>query len=99
MKLIYSDPAIVDLIRLRAFIAESNPDAASRVAQDLVERIDNLLVFPYMGRPVDLAPDPHVIRDMVFGKYVVRYAVRQEVIAILRIWHHAEQRGRESPNE
>lgn len=93
MKLIYSEPAIGDLLRLKAFIAENNVDAASRIAQELVERIENLLKFPYMGKPVALAPDPHSIRDMVFGRYVVRYAVRQDVLVILRIWHHAEQRG------
>lgn len=92
MKLIYSEPALDDLVRLRAFIEANSPDAANRIALEIVERIENLLTFPHMGRPVDFAPDPNVIRDMVFGRYVVRYAVRQEVIAILRVWHHAEQR-------
>jgi plasmid stabilization system protein ParE len=93
MKLIYSEPALHDLVRLRAFIEANSPDAANRIALELVERIENLLIFRHMGKPVDFAPDPAVIRDMIFGQYVVRYAVRQEVIAVLRVWHHAEQRA------
>ena len=92
MKLIYAEPALEDLKRLKDFIDQKNADAAMRVTEELVERIEKLLIFPQMGKPVVLAPDPNVIRDMVFGKYIVRYAYRSEVVAILRIWHHAEQR-------
>lgn len=92
MRLVYSEPALSDLMRLKAFIDQNSPEAASRIALELVERIEKLLIFPRMGKPVALAPDPNIIRDMVFGKYIVRYAAYQEVIAILRIWHHAESR-------
>jgi plasmid stabilization system protein ParE len=92
MRLVYSESALSDLMRLKAFIDQNSPEAASRIALELVERIEKLLIFPLMGKPVALAPDPNIIRDMVFGKYIVRYAAYQEVIAILRIWHHAESR-------
>jgi len=34
-----------------------------------------------------------VLRDAVFGNYVVRYVPRPDVLIILRIWHHYEDRG------
>ncbi|MCK2148754.1 hypothetical protein MYE70_06705 [Marinobacter alexandrii] len=40
--------------------------------------------------PVELAPVPDSIRDMVFGKYIVRYSVHVSAIIILRVWHELE---------
>ena len=90
MKLVYTDEAIEDLKRLREFIAVHNPPAAGRVATELVSKIKLLPDFPGMGTPVELAPVPDSIRDMVFGKYVVRYSVHVSAIIILRVWHELE---------
>lgn len=90
MKLVYADEAIEDLKRLRAFIATHNPAAAARIATELVSKIELLPEFPKMGVPVAAAPVPDSVRDMVFGKYVVRYSLHASVIIILRIWHGLE---------
>jgi len=92
MRLTYSSDAVKDLVRLRAFIEEKNPASAARMADELVRRIESLGRFPEMGRAVALAPEPNTIRDMVFGDSVVRYVPRGEVVIILRIWHHYEDR-------
>ncbi len=92
MKLVYSEESVADLVRLRAFIAEKDPLAAARVATELIARIENLRLFPTMGRAVELAQDPKAIRDAVFGKYVIRYATHTETIVTLRIWQHYEDR-------
>lgn len=90
MKLVYTDEAIEDLKRLREFIAAHNPSAAARIATELVGKIELLPDFPRMGAPVEIAPVPDSIRDMVFGKYIVRYSLHAHVIIILRIWHSLE---------
>jgi plasmid stabilization system protein ParE len=90
VKLVYSQEAVADLVRLRDFIANNDPTAAARVAADLVARIDGLCGFPEMGRSVSQAPEPDSIRDFIFGKYVVRYTVHGTALVILRIWHHYE---------
>lgn len=90
MKLVYTDEAIEDLKRPRGFIAAHNPPAAGRIASELVSKIELLPDFPRMGTPVELAPVPDSIRDMVFGKYVVRYSVHVSAIIILRVWHELE---------
>lgn len=92
MKLVYSEEAILDLRRLRDFIAQKDPAAARRIGVELVQRMENLRQFPGMGRPVELAPEPESIRDAVFGSYIVRYSVHTESVVILRIWHHYEDR-------
>jgi len=90
-EIIYTQEAIADLQRLREFIAENNPSAAQRIARELISRISQLQQMPMMGRPVASAPE-EIIRDMVFGKYTVRYVVHAQTLGILRIWHHYEDR-------
>ena len=90
MKLVYTDEAVEDLKRQREFIAVHNPSAAGRIATELVSKIELLPGFPRMGTPVEMAPVPDSIRDMVFGKYVVRYSVHVSAIIILRVWHELE---------
>ncbi|MGH8398306.1 MAG: type II toxin-antitoxin system RelE/ParE family toxin [Gammaproteobacteria bacterium] len=94
MRLLYSETAVSDLVRLREFIVEKDPLAAARVGAELVTRIENLLVFPELGHIVDQAPDPKVMHDVIFGKYIVRYTIHSETIVILRVWHYYEGRGR-----
>ena len=95
MKLVYTDEAIDDLKRLRAFIAAHNPTAAARIAKELLERIGRLAEFPRMGTRVEIAPQPDTIRDIVFGNYIVRYSIHPSTVIILRIWHGLE--GERSP--
>lgn len=90
MKLVYTEEAIADLKRLREFIAVHNPSGAARIAAELVGKIQLLQDFPAMGSPVEMAPVPDSVRDMIFGKYVVRYSVHTNAIIILRVWHGLE---------
>lgn len=93
MKLIYSQEAVADLVRLRAFIDEKNPSAAARVAEELIARVEVLCTFPNMGIKVEQAPPPADVRDMVFGDYIVRYSVHAQALSVLRLWHHHENRA------
>jgi len=90
VKLVYTYEAIDDLKRLREFISVHNPKAAARIATELVGKIELLPDFPKMGVPLGMAPIPDSVRDMVFGKYVVRYSVHTSAIIILRVWHSLE---------
>ncbi|KKO44117.1 plasmid stabilization protein [Arsukibacterium ikkense] len=90
MKLVYTNDAIEDLKLLREFIAVHNPTAASRIAAELIAKMELLPEFPRMGTPVQMAPVPDVIRDMVFGKYVVRYSIHTSAVIVLRVWHELE---------
>ena len=86
----YSPEAIQDLMRLREFLAIKNPYAEKRVANELLEGIDRLKVFPKMGLPVSKAPSPELVRDLFIDTYTVRYLIKNTQIFILRIWHGKE---------
>jgi toxin ParE1/3/4 len=90
MRLIFSRAAVLDLVRLREFIAMHNPGAVKRVSRRLRGAIKGLVNNPQIGRPV---PDlPGEVRELIFGKYIARYEVRAHSLYILRIWHGKEDR-------
>jgi len=90
VKLFFSASAVHDLKRLREFIARHNPDAAQRTARRLKGAVESLVHAPQKGRPV---PDlPGEIRELVFGKYIIRYETRKDSLYVLRVWHGREER-------
>lgn len=92
MKILYSPESVNDLIRLRKFIEVENPLPAQRVANTLKKGIKQLKTFPYLGVEVPPAPNPEMIRDLIIGKYIVRYLIRSHGIYILGVWHYRENR-------
>lgn len=92
MRLVYAQEAVADLARLRDFIAEHDPAAASHISADLISRIDTLCAFPETGRSLSEAPQPDSVREFIFGNHVLRYSMHADALAILRIWHHYEDR-------
>lgn len=93
MKLVYSERAVSDLTRLREFIAQHNPSAATRVASELVTKVEHLRRFPLIGKLVDESPEPRQIRDLVVSDYIVRYLPTESVVIVLRVWRHREHRS------
>ncbi len=89
MKLLYTGPALVDLDRLKRWIAIHNPNAARRMVTRLKLNVLQLVQFPLLG--VALEENP-AIRDLIVDDYIVRYRVDTEkvTIYILKIWHSRE---------
>jgi plasmid stabilization system protein ParE len=88
---------VVDLERLRQFLIEAGAPYAKRMANDIIQGLQILRLFPRMGLPVQRAPDPDVIRDFYIDKYCVRYLITTEIIYILRIWHGREDERNKTP--
>ena len=78
-----------DLVRLREFIAQNNPQAAERVSLRLRQAIGKLVLYPDIGHAV---PEFENVRELIAGNYVVRYLREEDTIFILRIWHGKEFR-------
>jgi len=99
LKLVFTRLAHQDLVRLRQFIAEHDPNAAARAANRIKAVAQLLTDQPLVGRPVD-APTGTARNDirelpLTFGSggYILRYQLLQKQIRVLRIWHaHEEQK-------
>ncbi len=89
MKLTFTLSAQRDLVRLRDFVAQKNPDAAGRISQELRLAVGKITDHPYIGVSIEDITD---VQDLVRGDYIVRYLVRHEEVCILRIWHCKEDR-------
>lgn len=89
MSLQFSERALGDLVRLRAFIAERDPAAAERITGRLLESLRALAEQPFSGRSLEDVP----VRQWVAGDYVARYVVRgDDEVVVVRIWHTREAR-------
>ena len=94
-RVIYTQPALDDLIRLREFLTEKSPEAANKARDTLLAALKSLALFPESNQPV---PDLPFHREMViaFGArgYVARYRYeRGGDVVVLRIRHQRERRS------
>jgi toxin ParE1/3/4 len=81
----WSRRAIDHLVHLRAYIARENPNAATRVATDVLTAVDHLAAFPNAGRPGRLAGT----RELVVSHtpYVLAYRLRGDRLEVLAVFH------------
>jgi toxin ParE1/3/4 len=90
-KILWLDSAVNDLARLRAFIAEVNPNAASKAAKIIRGATDNLQEFPLIGKPVEELEDFYdLFIEFGSGGYHLRYKFFNEKIYIIHIKHSRE---------
>jgi toxin ParE1/3/4 len=94
-RLVLTQEARLDLIRLHDFICEHSPKAANRFAKVLKQNIKQLVNHPLLGKQVADMNIPE-LRDIFisFGQsgYVVRYHVTITEIQIIKIWSGRENR-------
>lgn len=91
-RLIWSQPALLDVARLYSFCAPKSRDAARRAAAVIRKGVKELGRHPQMGRPVEeLSPE---FREWVVefgqGAYVVLYHYDGKQVVILAVRHGRE---------
>jgi len=89
-RIIWTETAAQDLRGVTEFIALDNPDAARRLAEAILGKIETLSQLPMMGRIVPEKRNP-TIREVILSPYRIVYQTEQkhEVIHVARIWHAA----------
>jgi plasmid stabilization system protein ParE len=91
-KIIYTEQSLADLERIIEFIRSDKPTAAARFGDALLNHIDLLSSYPYMGSPVSR---PSGIRKILHSPVQVYYRILREraVVEILHLWHAARELG------
>jgi len=83
-RLIWTEPALLDLDEIAEYIALDNPSAASRFVQKVFDRMDLLAAHPRSGkRPPELLSTPY--REVVVAPCRVFYRVEKQTIYILSV--------------
>ena len=89
--IVWAESAIADLDSLCSFIAGHDPRAAERVGRGILEHVELLARFPFIG-PAYPMGSAGSIREIIFRRvYRIFYAVTEQrrTVEILRVWHGA----------
>ena len=89
-KIVWSQTAVEDLKGIVQYIVLDDPDAAAKLADRVIERIETASELPLSNRIVP-EKGQESIREAILKPYRIIYHVDAErsVIHILRIWHAA----------
>ncbi|MBC8444331.1 type II toxin-antitoxin system RelE/ParE family toxin [Candidatus Woesearchaeota archaeon] len=90
LNLIISPKADSDLKDIQLFIQQENPMAAVRVTEAILQQLENLRLFPYVGTSVKGLNNFRKLAIKGFPYYVF-YSVGQSNIHILRVYHTARE--------
>jgi toxin ParE1/3/4 len=83
-RLIWTEPALLDLDEIAAYIALDNPQAASRFVRTVFEKVERLKGQPESGRhPPELARTPY--REVVVPPCRLFYRTEDDKVYILYV--------------
>ena len=87
-KVIWTETAADDLQAIVRYIAADDPEAARRLAERILARIDAAAALPFSCRSVPERENPSV-REALLRPYRIIYTVDElrEAIYVVRIWH------------
>jgi plasmid stabilization system protein ParE len=90
-QILYTEPAIADLEEILFYSWSKFPGAAERFAVALLNHVDLLKSFPYVGSPVTGLPG---VRQLVHTPILIYYRVDEDrkCVDILHFWHAARKR-------
>lgn len=83
-RLIWSEPALLDLQEIAEYIALDNPTAASRYIRKVFSVVERLKRHPNSGRvPVELPASPY--REVIVPPCRVFYRSEKDAVSILHV--------------
>lgn len=84
--ILWTGPALADLIEIREWVERDRPEAARRLAAKIRDRVNDLAVYPTSGRVV---PEIGIecYREVIVRPYRIVYEIRENAIVILRVCH------------
>jgi addiction module RelE/StbE family toxin len=90
MIIVWSDPAVVDLAALHAYVSTDNPAAAAAMVHRIVDLVERqLLRMPESGRPGRVQGTRELV--VAGSPYFVPYRVTADRIEIIRVIHGARR--------
>lgn len=89
MQLRWTEQAADDLERIADYLLTHVPDRAPELIRAVYDAPTALLTFPNRGRPGKLAGTRELVLTPL--PYVVVYAIREDIIFVVRILHGAQQ--------
>jgi len=88
IEVVWSAAALANLHVIRAYLAQFNPTAATRLSERLILAGQSLRQFPERGRPV---PGTAMRELLSISPYIIRYRISGNRVIILRVRHGAQR--------
>lgn len=85
-KVIWTEPALNDLLDVIKHIAKDSPIYAERFGLRVVEAPRHLMQFPACGRVVPEFNEEN-IRELIYGAYRIIYLIREDSCYITAVIH------------
>lgn len=96
MKVEWAEPAVKDMESVRDYIRRDSEHYAARFVEKIVDAVENLRLFPMMGRHVPEAEEENV-REILFYNYRIIYCVETERIIVLSVIHGSRDISQKEP--
>ena len=93
MRLRWSAAALFDIKRLQQFLVAKDPAAARKARDDIRAAPRRLSASPRIGPRLETISDTKV-RRIKAGRYEIQYALDDELIVVVRVFHEREDRPR-----
>jgi toxin ParE1/3/4 len=90
VKIIWTDFALEDLRLIHEFISKDSKRYADRFVEKLINRVDQLELFPKSGRVVPEF-NSNSIRELIEGNYRIIYKLTIRKVSVIRVHHAARQ--------
>ena len=87
MQIILKQDAEEDLESIKNYISKDSIYYANKTANEIINKTEYLLMFPYMGRKI---PEYNNInfRELIYKSYRILYKVNSNIY-ILNVFHHS----------
>jgi toxin ParE1/3/4 len=90
MRIVWSQTAISNLVKIRTYIEQDKPAAARRLAERILDSVELLAEHPHLGRA---GREPETRELVVAGTpYIIVYRIYRGRLAILAILQAAQDR-------
>lgn len=86
MKIIIKRTALQELIQIKWYIEQDSEFYANKTVNEINKRIQNLLLFPEMGKVIN---EKRSVRQIIYKSYKILYRFNSNKIYILHIIHHS----------
>lgn len=89
-----------DLIGICTYIERDSPQNAASVAQELLDAIDSLSLFPYRYKVHESRKDPaKTVHSMPVPPFIAYYRVvaRHDVVEVIAVRHGSQRQPRRIP--
>ena len=96
MKLVWTEPAVIDLESIRDYISKDSEHYASLFVEKVITAVEKVAVFPHLGREVPEYKN-NDIREVIYYNYRLIYKIMNNKILILAIVHGARDLSTSHP--